>query len=224
MGDGVRVRSRAAAIGRIRQMSITEIAHRSRQETSKWLERLASHGRPIDPVDLLAERAPALAAPEAALRTLREPAPRRFFAGIQDVQMLDVLRARLPEECRALVTAATDTIVDRQFDLLGYDGLSFGDPIDWHFDPVWARRSPLVHWSRIDPLDPAVVGDSKIIWELNRHQWVVELAQAWAITGDRRYADRCVESIDAWLDANPPDTGINWASSLEVALRLMSWC
>jgi len=89
---------------------------------------------------------------------------------------------------------------------------------------VWTRRSPLVHWSRIDPLDPALVGDSKIVWELNRHQWIVELAQAWAMTGDQRYADKCFDSIDAWLDANPPDTGINWTSSLEVALHLISWC
>src|SRR4029077_14684511 len=86
------------------------------------------------------------------------------------------------------------------------------------------RRSPLLHWSQIDPLDPALVGDSKVVWELNRHQWIVGLGQAWALTNDDRYAERAVASIDAWLDANPPGTGINWASSLEVALRLMSWC
>src|SRR6185503_16389899 len=27
-----------------------------------------------------------------------------------------------------------------------------------------------------------------------------------------------------WLAANPAGWGINWASSLEVALRLMAWC
>ena len=30
---------------------------------------------------------------------------------------------------------------------------------------------PLIAWSLIDVHDPAIVGDSRLIWELNRHQW-----------------------------------------------------
>src|SRR5205807_6300058 len=30
--------------------------------------------------------------------------------------------------------------------------------------------------------------------------------------------------VRQWMDANPRGMGINWASSLEVALRLISWC
>src|SRR4029077_4522793 len=48
-------------------------------------------------------------------------------------------------------------------------------------------------------------------------------AQAWSLTHDDRYAEACISSIDSWLDANPPGTGINWASSLEVSYRLISW-
>ena len=62
------------------------------------------------------------------------------------------------------------------------------------------------------------------MWELNRHQWVVRLAQAWALTGDERYAEACISAIDSWLEANPPGLGINWASSLEVSYRLIAWC
>src|SRR5262245_46079712 len=129
----------------------------------------------------------------------------------------------MPDDCADLITAATDIVVGRRFNLLGFQGLSFGDPIDWHLDPVWMRQSPRVHWSQINTLDPDVVGDSKIVWELNRHQWVVQLAQAWALTGDERYGHAAIAAIDEWLDANPPGIGINWASSLEVAYRLISW-
>ena len=219
-----RARGRPVSLHRIREMSLTEMAYRGRQEASKWLERLPRIGWPANPGAALADHAPDLADHLAALQILRETAPRRFFAGVQDPRVLEMLRERLPDECGDIVAAATDTIAGRRFDLLGYKGLSFGDPIDWHLDPVWARRSPLVHWSRIDPLDPETVGDSKIVWEINRHQWIVRLAQAWALTGDERYAEACIASIGAWLDANPPGIGINWASSLEVALRLMSWC
>src|SRR5262249_43378950 len=73
-------------------------------------------------------------------------------------------------------------------------------------------------------LDRSMVGDCKIVWELNRHQWIVTLAQAWSLTGDTRYGQACIDAIDGWLEANPPGTGINWTSSLEVAIRLISWC
>jgi hypothetical protein len=83
---------------------------------------------------------------------------------------------------------------------------------------------PRVHWSRIDPLDRAQVGDSKVVWELNRHQWWVPFAQSYAWTADDRYVDALLEYARAWRSENPPAQGINWASSLEVSLRLISWC
>ncbi len=110
-----------------------------------------------------------------------------------------------------------------RFDLLGYQHLSFGDPIDWHLDPVHGRRAPRLHWSAIDPLDPALVGDSKVVWELSRHQWTMQLAQAFALTGEERYAAAAIAAMNDWIDANPIGIGINWSSSLEVALRLMAW-
>jgi hypothetical protein len=209
---------------RIAEMSLAELAWRGRHEASKWFERVARSRFDVDPRALLEDRAPGLADPEMALRVLREQAPRRFFAGVEDRSVADALRERMPDDCRNLADAAARIVVNQRFDLLGYRNLSFGDPVDWHLDPVWTRRSPLVHWGQIDPLDPAQVGDSKIVWELNRHQWMVGLAQAWALTGDERYGDACLESIDHWLAENRPGTGINWASSLEVALRLMAWC
>jgi len=209
---------------RIAEMSLAEVACRGRQEASTWLERAWPRSGGDRRAASLEDRAPGLADPEMAQHVLRDRAPRRFFAGVEDRSVPDALLRRLPVDSSELVATATSIVVDRQFDLLGYRKLSFGDPIDWHLDPVRGRRAPLVHWKQIDPLDPAQVGDSKIVWELNRHQWMVGLGQAWALTGDERYGDACVEAIDHWLDANPPGTGINWASSLEVALRLISWC
>jgi hypothetical protein len=111
-----------------------------------------------------------------------------------------------------------------RFDLLGYEGLSFGDPIDWSLDPVSGRRAPRDHWSRLDPLDPQAVGDSKVVWELNRHQWMVQLGQAYRLTGELRYARTFNDCIARWIDANPVGVGINWVSSLEVSFRLIAWC
>jgi heparinase II/III-like protein len=218
-----RPRRKRVPLGRIREMSLTEMAYRGQQEAAKLIERLAPAASYDDPRAALEDAAPALASPDAAMWWLRHTAPARFFAGVANVDALTSLQQRLPDACADVIAAATTTIVERRFDLLGYRSLSFGDPIDWHLDPVWKRRSPLVHWSQIDPLDATIVGDSKIVWELNRHQWIVRLAQAWALTADERYAEAAIASIDGWLEANPPGTGINWASSLEVSFRLIAW-
>ncbi|HEY5617956.1 MAG TPA: alginate lyase family protein [Vicinamibacterales bacterium] len=207
----------------IRDMRVAELAYRGWQEASKWLERVAPIELPDRPDVLLRKQAPELARPEAAIHILRHLTPQRFFAGAEDTATAGAIDARLPDYRRDLLAHA-DGLVKRHFDLLGYRTLWFGDPIDWHLDPLRSRRAPAVAWSLIDVRDAATVGDSRLIWELNRHQWLVSLAQAWTLTGDERYAAACVSTIDAWLDANPPGVGINWASSLEVALRTISWC
>src|SRR5262249_11820899 len=47
--------------------------------------------------------------------------------------------------------------------------------------------------------------------------------RAYWLTADTRYRDRCVFELTSWLEANPPLTGINWASMLEIGLRSISW-
>jgi hypothetical protein len=158
----------------------------------------------------------------ALFELFREAAPRRFFAGAETGEAGSILAESLPAACRDIVAAA-GTICARRFDLLGYRGLWFGEAIDWHLDPVAGVRAPARHWSRIDPLDRRVVGDSKVIWELNRHQWLIPLAQAFWLTGDRRYAKEAADLVDDWCRANPYGRGMNWSSSLEVAYRVIAW-
>jgi hypothetical protein len=192
-------------------MSVAEISCRARQEVSKWLDRRAEprRGRGAIHADLI----------EQCL----EEMPARFFPGPSDSRAAAVLRERCPESALRVVVAA-DRTLQKRFDLLGYRQLSFGDPIDWHLDPVAGRRAPLLHWSRLDPLDATTVGDNKVVWELNRQQWLVRLGQAYRLTGDERYAGMFTDTIRDWHRANPTGLGINWASSLEVAFRLISWC
>ncbi|MCA1615397.1 MAG: heparinase II/III family protein [Acidobacteria bacterium] len=95
--------------------------------------------------------------------------------------------------------------------------------MDWHLEPVSGKRAPLAHWSRIDYLDPAVAGDKKFTWELNRHQHFQTLGCAYWRTNDERFAEAFVAHLSAWADANPPKLGVNWASSLEVSVRAISW-
>jgi len=153
-------------------------------------------------------------------RSRTEP---RFFASFQKPEeMIIAFKSRWPATTQALIEKA-DRLCAGRFDLLGYKNLSFGDPIDWQFEPLTGKRIPLLHWSKLDYLNADVAGDKKIIWELNRHQYFMTLGQAYWLTGDERYAQVFAAHLDAWMDANPPKLGINWASSLEVAFRSMAW-
>lgn len=206
---------------RVAAMGLREIEYRTRQASAKWIDRIQLNRRTAEPKDVLRRHATSLAAPATALHALRHEVPKRFFAGVAHESIAHIVQ-RLPRVHRALLSEA-DVLLTQHFDLLGYQDLWFGDPIDWHLDPVHSTRAPLTHWSQIDPLEPSIAGDSKIVWELNRHQWTMRLAQAAALSGDERYAKAAITAIDGWIAANPSGCGINWASSLEVALRLMSW-
>src|SRR5262245_17857485 len=142
-----RVRESHGRLGRLRQMSLVEIATRSQQEVLKLIERFGPSGKYGDPAAVLRRHAPALATPEAALAFLRDTAPHRFFPGLTDPQTLEALHRRMADDCRDVIAGATDTLVTRKLDLLGYRLLALGDPIDWHRDLVSNQRAPLVHWS-----------------------------------------------------------------------------
>jgi uncharacterized heparinase superfamily protein len=127
-----------------------------------------------------------------------------------------------PDQWQALINRANRAIEGR-FDLLGFNDLSFGNPIDWHLEPVSGKRTNLDHWSKIEYLNPAIAGDKKVTWELNRHAHFVTLGQAYWLTNDERFAEAFVLQATSWMNANPPNLGINWASSLELAFRIIAW-
>ena len=202
-------------LARVLQMPPAEIAFRGRVEAWKWLDRWASagfsgHGR-----------RPGQA--EAPFDRFLSECRTRFFAGALSDETPRLLQQRAPADVARLLAIA-DAACEGRFDLLGYRDLQFGRPVDWHFDPLAGRRAPRGHWSRLRPLDAHSVGDCKVIWELNRHQWMVALGQAYRISGDERYAEAFAGYVREWLAANPRGRGINWTSSLELAFRLIAWC
>ncbi|MDO8946009.1 MAG: alginate lyase family protein [Desulfocapsaceae bacterium] len=71
--------------------------------------------------------------------------------------------------------------------------------------------------------DDSQVGNVKFLWELGRHQHLVPLAAAYAVTGESIYQDTVVAQIEEWIKLNNFDRGIHWCTALEVALRLLSW-
>src|SRR5579871_2593232 len=47
-----------------------------------------------------------------------------------------------PAHCPPGLLEQAERICQHRFDLLGYQALDFGSPIDWHFDPVHDKLAP----------------------------------------------------------------------------------
>jgi hypothetical protein len=153
----------------------------------------------------------------------RLPAALRFFFSAVDLPMLvEILQQRFPTAADDIVAQA-ERICAHQFDLLGYKNLDLGPNIDWHLDAVHGKRAPRTLWYKVPYLDFGVCGDVKITWELNRHQHFPVLGKAYQLAGEEKYAREFVAQFHDWQKQNLYPIGVNWASSLEVAFRSLSW-
>ncbi len=145
-----------------------------------------------------------------------------FFPADAIPRLCSRLRELFPRESDQIFERA-ERICKHRFDLLGYRDLDYGVEIDWHCDRVHGKQAPRKPWFQIRYLDFAEVGDSKVTWELNRHQHWVTLAKAFRLTGEEKFATELFHQWKHWHRENQYPIGINWASSLEVAFRSLSW-
>jgi hypothetical protein len=118
---------------------------------------------------------------------------------------------------------AADRIAGGSLDIFALRGAALGSPPRWNRDPKTGIEAPLEFGKELDYRDAERVGDIKYLWEPNRHAHLVTLAQAWALTRKPEYRDAIMAQLASWFLACPYGYGPNWASSLEVALRLLNW-
>jgi hypothetical protein len=127
-----------------------------------------------------------------------------------------------PGSVRERIILKADQVLAGQFEFFGK--IFTLDAVQrWHMDPFSRKDWPLVYFLDIDYRKADAPGDPKIIWEINRHQYLVLAALAHSWTGRTEYRDFVVSEILGWIRANPPLRGINWVSSMEVGIRLLSW-
>ena len=150
------------------------------------------------------------------------PEGRFFFTPAEVPSVCGLLKQVFPSQADDIIFRA-EKICRHRFDLLGYENLHYGVEIDWQSDVVHGKRGPRKPWFKVKYLDFEEVGDSKITWELNRHQHLVTLAKAYLLTDDDKFAREIFAQWTHWHKENPYPLGVNWASSLEVGYRSLSW-
>jgi len=147
----------------------------------------------------------------------------RFYFSTEDLRgITSSLRESMASRVEQIIESAEE-VSQHRFRLLGHGPVVYGSPVDWHADAVHGKRAPFVAGFQVPFLDFATVGDHKVTWELNRHQHLITLAKAWALTKETRYVTELIAQWHSWRLANPYPMGINWASSLEIAFRSLSW-
>lgn len=143
-------------------------------------------------------------------------------AAANPVRLKERLWDEHPDSCRHIVAVA-DRICRGEIEIFGRAGYRFPGRFDWHLDCKTSQRWPRRFYADIAYQGPQPAGDVKHAWELSRHQYWVSLGQAFLLTGDEKYCESFLAQASSWLEDNPPFVGIHWISSLECALRVVSW-
>ena len=115
-----------------------------------------------------------------------------------------------------------DRLLGHRMNILGHSNVFLGVHIDWNRDPITQYQWPQRFWADYD-LIGSRQSDGKIIHELNRQQHIVRLAKTYFVTGEELYAREAVAEMEGWIHQNKPWTGVNWQSSLDIAIRTISW-
>jgi hypothetical protein len=129
----------------------------------------------------------------------------------------------VPADDAQRLLRVADEILAGRWDVLGVTRQDMVAP-DWFLDPLSGRRVPqAMYCFSINHRNQAVTGNVKQVWELSRHHHLTVLASAYALTGDRRYAERAAYHLQSWWEENPFLSGIHWTSGIELGIRLISW-
>lgn len=130
--------------------------------------------------------------------------------------------ASLDRATRDDLLRRADDVIAHRFDLLGSGPTELGREIDWHRDFKSGRVWPLEHISKVTLSYPDA-SDIKVPWELSRFQHLPLLAAANLITADRRCLDEIGAQLTSWIATNPVEFGVNWACTMDVAIRGVNW-
>ncbi len=129
---------------------------------------------------------------------------------------------RFPQASTTIVAKA-ELALAHKVDLLGTGLIDLGERIDWHRDYKTNVRWQPKFFADITICNFEDASDIKIPWEISRMQWLMPLGQAYLLTHDERYSQAAKDIIADWIVQNPYAYSVNWACTMEVALRIITW-
>lgn len=121
-----------------------------------------------------------------------------------------------------------EEIIDHKFSFLGSDKIKLDKKINWHADfknkYYWNKNKYYIgNLYYLNYLKDEICADVKIPWELSRFHHLITLGKAYWYTNDEKYTNEFMNQIDSWIKNNKPELGVNWACTMDVAIRAINW-
>lgn len=162
--------------------------------------------------------------------------PPFFFNHNGKEEIVNTIKKEYPTSIIETTTDA-DELCNHIFDLLGSGKTKLGDEIDWHLDFKsgfrWNPKGYYLGTGKHITLNDD--SDVKVPWELSRCQHFVTLGKACWYSKEKKvqnaeckvdaekYAREFVSQIESWISQNPVELGVNWACTMDVAIRAVNW-
>lgn len=157
-----------------------------------------------------------------------------FFFNIDSKgKKIETIKKEYPTSIIETITDA-DEICNHVFDVLGSGKTELSAELDWHHDFKsgfrWNPKGYYLGTTKHITLDDD--SDVKVPWELNRCQHFVTLGKAYwyndvqnakSKIDSEKYALEFVNQIKCWISQNPVELGVNWACTMDVAIRAVNW-
>ena len=146
-----------------------------------------------------------------------------FLDSSHQDELITALQTCCPDS-ESVTISSSEKICEHIFEILGSGATSLGEHIDWHIDfKADYRFDSSKYYADIHAAAYPGGYDIKVPWELSRCQHFVWLGQSYWFTNNEKYAQEFTIQISSWIQQNPPMRGVNWACTMEVAIRAVNW-
>ncbi len=114
-------------------------------------------------------------------------------------------------------------ICNHIFNLLGSGDINLGKDIKWNQDFKTGFLWESKYYKKIKQVNLNNNADVKIPRELSRFQHISVLGQAYLLTNNLKYPLVFKGQIEDWIKKNPVEMSVNWACTMDVAIRACNW-
>jgi asparagine synthase (glutamine-hydrolysing) len=141
------------------------------------------------------------------------------------IAVADAVRDRINPDALYRLLATSDRALPGEIECFGRWPARFGEPIDWHRNPLTGGQWPASTPARFALAGHERAGDVKLCWEVARFPHAYHMARCAAFFPDTapRFARAIARQIRDFNLANKCGYGIHWASGQEVVFRLLAW-
>lgn len=168
---------------------------------------------------------PDAAAPYLRSDSWRDLAWARHIGFADSVSVARAIRSTIDDARLPLLARQADAALKGRIEAFSRWTADFGSPVDWHRHPVTGARWDESRCLTFEIGRPSPFGDVKFTWEIGRFPHAYRIARAAAFFPHRAdgWATGLLLQLEDFVERNPYDRGVHWASGQEVAFRLLAW-